>query len=77
MAEPDHHLPAIHDWHLRSVLAEFGLAQQIEAGTARCRHCHRQISWDNVGGLLALGANRFELVCELPDCLSDRQGNQR
>lgn len=77
MADLDDAVPAIHDWHLRSVLSTVGLSQRIDDGTARCGHCHRQITWNSLGGIIALGANRFELVCELADCLSCQRSNHR
>ena len=67
-------IPAVHDWHLREVLADLGLLVQVENGFAVCHRCKGSISFENLGGILVVGEGEYALLCDAPLCLSPESG---
>ena len=66
----DVELPAIHDWHLKGVLAELGLLQALESGDMHCARCAVPLTLANVGGILVGPKHTYQLVCTGLACLS-------
>lgn len=63
-------LAAIHDWHLDRVLRELGLEAQIQIGDARCARCGAVLSRERIGGILVLGDDEYDIVCDRVECIA-------
>ncbi len=69
MSETPTKIPAIHDWHLREVLADLHLLVALEAGEVQCIGCKSLLTIDSVGGILVRAPGEFSLVCTNRHCL--------
>lgn len=67
-------IPAIHDKDLQDILREFNLLDRINSGEILCLNCSKEITIDNLGGLVSKGGG-IKLFCDDPECIAMETSN--
>jgi len=62
-------LPAIHDWHLKEVLRDLGILEEIQAGQATCNTCKKKVTLENLSAIKLGPKQTILLICDSIECL--------
>jgi hypothetical protein len=63
-----HHIRAVHDGDLETLLASLGILGEVNRGEIRCVVCGQQVTLQNLGAVLPT-EGRIGLSCESRSCL--------